>query len=236
MTLSYTPSTVVDQGDLSVAFNMANCLTWDEENLVVVTRDAAGVLGLLVQNNNGTYTPSNVSSQGTLTTGIDGVAWDGHQLVLVNNLSLAYTLARNNDNTYTPGNLSTAVFFPSAVVDGTQGLCWDGTQLVFVNSTNRDLHTVERNADNTYSFGDSSKVTDHGTLPVGISVPSSIVWDDTQLVIIGRGDREVFTLARNLDGTYTPADAASSGTLPAAASTPRGLAWDGTRLVILADS
>ena len=42
-----------------------------------------------------------------------------------------------------------------------------------------------------------------------------MTWDGQQLVIADdTGGREIWTLARNADGTYTPGNAALSGTLP----------------------
>ena len=43
---------------------------------------------------------------------------------------------------------------------------------------------------------------------------------------------EVWTLARNADGTYTPGNAVNQGTLPRRSPT-RGATWDGLQLVIL---
>ena len=51
-----------------------------------------------------------------------------------------------------------------------------------------------------------------------------MTWDDQQLVIVDSVGDEIWTLARNVDGTYTPANAVNQqGDLPSGLTTPTGI-------------
>ena len=55
---------------------------------------------------------------------------------------------------------------------------------------------------------------DEGSLPDGV-IPVGLTWDGQQLVIVDQVTvRQLWTLARNSDGTYTPANAVDQGDLP----------------------
>ena len=47
--------------------------------------------------------------------------------------------------------------------------------------------------------------------PVAYPLPTGMTWDGQQLVIVDTGGDEIWTLARNADGSYTPGNAALSG-------------------------
>ena len=75
-----------------------------------------------------------------------------------------------------------------------------------------------------------------GTLPSGLPSPAGMTWDGQQLVIQNIAGDEIWTLARNANGTYTPGNASLQGTLPASLDAPQSLAWDGQQLVIGLDT
>ena len=85
----------------------------------------------------------------------------------------------------------------------------------------------------TYTTGNASE---SGDLPSGPSAPLGITWDGQQLVIVDNTGDEIWTLARNADGTYTPGNASESGDLPSGLSVPLGITWDGQQLVIVDNS
>ena len=238
MTMTYSPASVVDQGDLPATFNSALGLAWDGQQLVVPTSAGDRPLGVLTRNNDGTYTPSNLTSAGNFSSlpfeiSPNSATWDGIQLVFVGIGHIA-TLARNANGTYTPANgFGYGQALPAGLGGTTgNGVTWDGTQLVIIDFTTRSLATLARNNDNTYTPGNAVL---QGTLPAAVSGPSSLTWDGTQLITCGHTDRELFTLARDSDGGYTPNNAVSSGAFSSSVGGPRALTWDGDRLVILAD-
>ena len=137
--------------------------------------------------------------------------------------------------TYTP---STAVLQGSlpATLTSPQGLSWDGQQLVVTDTTDAEIWTLARNADESYTPGNAVL---QGDLAADLTFPSGVSWDGQQLVIAHLGGsvdpREIWTLARNADGSYTPGNAVKQGDLPTGLATAANLAWDGQQLVI-ADS
>ena len=183
------------------------------------------------------YTPTNVANQGTLPSGLDnatGIAWDEMQLVITQEepLSKIWTLSRNADGGYTPANASeeTAGFYIRNIQDREPGgVTWDGQQLVSVFRGGW-IGTMPRDANGRYTAND---VTSHGTLSVG-GRPGGITWDDTQLVIVG--GNHLYRLARNADGTYTPANDSAEGDFPSGLSLAQGLAWDQLQLVVVDDT
>ena len=237
MTMSYTPTNVVDQGDLPATFNSTHCLTWDGQQLVTTDNPfptGDPLLGTLTRNGDGSFTPSNMISQGVLAMGVSirGITWDGAQLVFSGGRTFS-VLTRNVNGTYTPGNITSSGTLPISLgATAGAGVTWDGQQIVTL-STSRLIGTLTRNVNGTYTPGNAVL---QGTLPSAVSSPVSLTWDGTQLVLCGRADRELFTLARNANGSYTPANAVSSGIFPSSVSNPRGLAWDGDKLIILADN
>ena len=118
---------------------------------------------------------------------------------------------------------------------------WDGQQLVIMQTTLALLMivwTLARNADGTYTPGECGQLQGE-TLPTGVTdlCKCWITWDGQQLVIMPTTPAmKIWTLARNADGTYTPAQCGQSReTLP---SWPwkvsqRDNAWDGQQLVIM---
>ena len=133
--------------------------------------------------------------------------------------------------TYTTGNASLQGDLPSGITIPT-GMTWDGQQLVIVDDTGDELWTLARNADGTYTPGNASL---QGDLPSGLAIPTGMTWDGQQLVIVDDNtgdDDDIWTLARNGDGTYTPGNATLQGDLPSGITRPYGLTWDGQQLVI----
>lgn len=238
MTMSYAPAGVVDQGDLPATFNHAQGLTWDGQQLVVVTSESHGKIGTIIKNADGTFTASNLVNLGDLVFSgggnvtPQGMTWDGTQLVIVGARAMS-TLARSG-GTYTPANAVYLGLLPVNTL-GTApgvGVAWDGQQLVLMDYGTRRLSTLARSG-GTYI---PANAVLQGTFPAALSGPSSLTWDGTQLITCGHTDRELFTLARDADNGYTPADAVSSGTFASSVGGPRGLTWDGDKLVIIADA
>ena len=81
----------------------------------------------------------------------------------------------------------------------------------------------------TYTPGNASL---QGDLPSGLSSPRGMTWDGQQLVIADASGDEIWTLARNANGSYTPGNVALSGDLPSGLSSPSSMTWDGQQLVI----
>ena len=72
-----------------------------------------------------------------------------------------------------------------------------------------------------------------GNLPNRLSSGQGITWDGQQAVIVDGSPDALFTLARNNDGTYTPANAVRQGNLPAGIVKSGGVTWDGQQLVFV---
>ena len=81
----------------------------------------------------------------------------------------------------------------------------------------------------TYTPGNAAL---SGDLPSGLTQPQGVTWDGQQLVIVDAGGFEIWTMARNADGTYTPGNATESGDLPGGLIS-QGVTWDGQQLVIV---
>lgn len=143
--------------------------------------------------------------------------------------SVVFAAAR----TYTPANAVDAGNLPGPV-NNPRGVTWDETQLVIVeeHGSRDELWTLARNPDGTYTPGNFQ---DAGDLPGELDNPSGVAWDGTQLLIINdeATDEELWALARNIDGTYTPADAVGPADFPGDLFNPSGVTWDGTQLVIV---
>ena len=90
---TYTPGSVVDQGDLASHISSPSSITWDGLRLVIGD-EAGDELSLLDRNSNDSYTPANAASEGNLPSVITqkAMAWDGMQLVIGDS---------NNDRIYT---------------------------------------------------------------------------------------------------------------------------------------
>ena len=181
-----------------------------------------------------TYTPANASLQGTFPFTLrtpNGVTWDGLQLVIVDtDVRELWTLARNPDGTYTPGNASLQGIFPGTLTLPT-GVTWDGQQLVIADTTGSELWTLARNADGSYTPGNA---VNQGAFGSSLGSPVGMTWDGQQLVISDPGINadELWTLARNADGSYTPGNAVSQDFFTIN-SAPSGLGWDGEQLLIV---
>ena len=57
-----------------------------------------------------------------------------------------------------------------------------------------------------------ANAVNHGLLPSGLELPAGVTWDETQLVIADTQGDELWTLSRNANGSYTPANAVNQGT------------------------
>ena len=128
--------------------------------------------------------------------------------------------------TYTPANATLSGALSG--ITSPASMTWDGQQLVIGGFT---LWTLARNADGTYTPANAAR---QGTqpLPSGLGTSSGITWDGQQLVMVDTAGSDIWTLARNADGTYTPANAALSGSPPSGLANPNGMTWDGQQLVI----
>ena len=90
----------------------------------------------------------------------------------------------------------------------------------------------------TYTPGNAAKQGDPNAmpptdeLPSGLTFPTAMTWDGQQLVIADDTGDELWTLARNGDGSYTPGNASLQGDLPSGVSSPFAMTWDGQQLVI----
>ena len=146
-----------------------------------------------------------------------------------------WTLARNADGTYTPGErLQSRSSLPAGLALVRTGGTWDGQQLVILDLNGDEVWTLARNADGTYTPGE--RLQSRSSLPAGLTlVLAGGTWDGQQLVILDLNGDEVWTLARNADGTYTPGERLQSrSSLPAGLALVRtGGTWDGQQLVIL---
>ena len=209
---TYTPANAASQGTLPAAHRTDNfAVTWDGTQLVVLS--GSGHLNVhiltLPRNADGTYTPANAASQGTLpglVAGLNGITWDGGQLVFASSsvaLDRIYRLERNANGGYSPANAVDQIITGLGL--GAFALTWDGEGLVFsalftqiqgggvVVPNVPGLHGLTRNSDGSY---DSDGYVLFGPLPTGmnLSVFRGIAWDGTQLVMVDRDRRRLYTL------------------------------------------
>ena len=56
-------------------------------------------------------------------------------------------------------------------------------------------------------------------------------WDGEQLLIADSVGSRLYTLARNANGTYSPANAVNQGTFPSDLSRPTSMTWDGRQVI-----
>ena len=236
MPFTYTPGNAALSGTFPALLGDPQGITWDGQQLVIVDDNADG-LWTLARNADGSYTPANAVLQGNWPAALGaprGITWDGLQLVILDQANRKlFTLARNADGSYTPANavdqvsLNPGPFSPL-------GITWDGLQLVISDSNNDRLWTLARNADGSYT---AANAVDQGSLPSGVGTGFGITWDSGQLVIleIVVGIDTLWTLARNTDGSYTPANASNQGTLPSGVGAAHGASWDGFKLALVDD-
>ena len=186
-----------------------------------------------------TYTPANAVNHGALFFGaipvLSGLTWDGQQLVILDRgREILRALSRNANGTYTPANQMEQGAYRSNINDP-NGIAWDGQQLCIVHragtTTAYRVSLLNRNINGTYS----PDINGNYNTPtvIGVANPVGITWDGQQLVILeGQGpDRNLYTLPRNNDGSYTGSNLVDHGVLPATMINPQGLAWDGLGLV-----
>ena len=114
-------------------------------------------------------------------------------------------------------------------------LLWDGLQLVCIGPFGA-FFTIPRNTDYTYDADVNTQAAD--SLPTASgSEWQAADWDGRQLVLLRDDNNEtswsIWTLARNNDGSYSPANAVNAGDLPR--SDYEDITWNGTELVLIRD-
>ena len=176
------------------------------------------------------YTPANAVNRGNFPSGggndsvtdPQSITYDGTQFIFIDAENGAvWTLA----NVASPGSAVRQGFLFAILA-----MTWDGMQIVVIVDfdTHAEIITI---ADVTRPNVDVS----YGQLPIGLASSSGMAWDPIgmQLVIVDKADDDLWTLARNADGTYTPGNARREGALPSGLQRPEGITYDGIRFVIV---
>ena len=149
-----------------------------------------------------------------------GITWDGQQLVIaVRWTALAMRSGHWPETPTGPTHRAMRAMsgdLPSNLRPASNlGLPGTASSLSSSTPAGDEIWTLARNADGTYTPGNA--VQPGSFLPsVLTAVQQGMTWDGQQLVIVDNlnGD-EIWTLARNADGTYTPGNAANcQGDLP----------------------
>ena len=242
MVNTYTPANAVNRGDLPTGptgLTDPTGAAWDGQQLVII--DTSGnEVWTLARNTDFSYTPANAVNRGSLPIALGfptGAAWDGHQLVIVENSGdEVWTLARNTNGSYTPANAVNRGDLPTGPTGLTNptAATWDGHQLVIIDLAGSEVWTLARNTDFSYTPANAvDQGGGRGFLPPALGFATGAAWDGHQLVIIDTSGNEVWTLARNTDFSYTPANAVNRGSLATGLSDPTGATWGGHQLVII---
>ena len=170
------------------------------------------------------YTPANAVNQGSLPSGVvtpSAITYDGTQFLIEDADNLAFWILANASN---PGS---AILNDFTEGHGGYALAYDGTQFISLGLVGSDFRL--------YTFADiEDSEEDQGNLPSGLSNPTGMTWDsiNSQLVFVDKTDDDLWTLARNNNGSYTPANVRRQGAFPGALRRPEGITHDGIRLVI----
>ena len=135
--------------------------------------------------------------------------------------------------TYTPSNAVNQGDLSSGL-GSPEGITWDGEQLVITDDAGRELWTLQRNNNGTYT---PMNATRQGTqFGISLRYARGLAWDGNYVLVVEdepSGSDSLWRLSRNSDGTYTPTDINFAITFPGGIQSPLGTTWDGEQLVIV---